>query len=212
LNRPIKIFGLQRTGTNYTWMLVSHNFAEIELIDNKSSLLGSAHKHCVPPNIVRTIFSRGNLVNLGVICLVKDPYAWIVSRLRLAKQLDSPQEKEIKRYLRAYNCVNSSLLELREAFPEYVYFIRYEDYLYGEARVLADLQEHFDLKASRDDWWTSAYRTKKYPEVDKAHKFDPGYYLRGDYLSEVSSEVLQLVNEELDEGLVGRLGYIQMEV
>lgn len=195
----LKIFGLQRTSTNYTHLLIHNNFSGVELLGNELS-----HKHRVPNKAAVTRLSEGRMV---AVCLVKEPYSWMVSRFRLAGSARASDVVAAKRYLDDYNAVNAAFVSLCDTYPSHTLLINYEGYLTNTEGVLASIQTKFGLSPMHEEYWTAQFRTRKYPELDKKAPFDPGYYLDKRYLEDLDRCVMDVLEGGLDRELLSRLGY-----
>jgi len=79
LVKSFTVFGLQRTGTNFTHQLVINNFQSLNL---DQSLIKYAWKHEPDTEFVYKLYKKQKKENHAHILVSKDPYKWVESILR----------------------------------------------------------------------------------------------------------------------------------
>lgn len=146
----IKLFGLERSGTNYLEWLIKNNCQRVRLLTNQ---LG--WKHGVPskgfcklldpsglallPEEESALYSHRSFNDtalthnirqiiaakrLRVVIIVKNPYSWYLSIMRYYRWPQYPlQSAQFIRWSR----VNRAYLKLQNNYPNYVALVRYED-------------------------------------------------------------------------------------
>ena len=94
LVKSFTVFGLQRTGTNFTHQLVINNFQSLNL---DQSLVQYAWKHEPDTDFVYKLYKKQKKENHAHILVSKNPYKWIESILR------NPVDIKIRRPQVLYN-------------------------------------------------------------------------------------------------------------
>lgn len=247
-NIRVKIFGERHTGTNYLQSVLSqdHRVTCIRGVsklapwicrDTTSSSWRSALRESVA-NVDFTLTQRRNfgwkhreiepdLVELlrtkpevKVICMTKDPYAWVASMLRhpyhvkpsvssslqfLLEEEWCTQKRESKKrsypsLIDLWNTKNESYLTISQELP--VFLVRYEDLLVNFESKAQDLASFLGLEEF--DWRQIEISTKNdgrsYEEIRE-------YYLNRVYLESLSSKDVALINSRLNFDLVRKFNY-----
>ena len=65
---PIKIYGLQRSGTNWLGFLIQENFKDVRVLVNEG---GWKHGYYIIPWSLKK--------EVDIISIIKNPYSWLVS-------------------------------------------------------------------------------------------------------------------------------------
>tara|TARA_R110002051_G_scaffold32786_4_gene73978 strand:- start:28955 stop:29770 length:816 start_codon:yes stop_codon:yes gene_type:complete len=210
----IFIHGLERTGTGYCTKLLQENLYNVELIDvtkhhffNPTSAIGK------PPYQKDT-----NLVK-HVIC-VKHPYSWFLSYKKYnevncggavpgvnALTHNPPHAvcgTHVETYNRLYNhwidkCSNSNLIHI----------VRYEDLLENPEASIALLSSRFNLHTKGSSFTNPAEYLNNFSrhETDEGKFSRRDYYLKKEYMHDLSPENKDTINKVIDKKLMNILGY-----
>lgn len=231
---PIKLYGLQRTGTNYVTNLIQKNFGDEVRFNNAGWKHGHYFTHPEEPNIV---------------IVSKDPYAWMLSCYKYWKELpeigpdltdttfeefvttspvmlegssDIPYLIRATNLMEYYNNMYFHWLSIRfKRDDRKICLIRYEDALADVDKTLSDIASVFGLRQKSytnienevvwgyDDWSNQTGETKEYLK-DKVKKFEKrDFYVEAQYLDSYNDNMLKFIHESWDNWLMApeRLGY-----
>lgn len=216
---PIKIFGLQRSGTNYISDLIKSNFQDVEVWQNRG---GWKHGFWRPTNI-----------KTNILVIHKSPYAWLHSVYRywgqerklnigpdlrevsfhdfLGSRLVLEAQRDVPFLYRAANPIqhwNNMTLHWMSIVGENVLHIRYESLLGGIHNPLLLVMDQFGLEPKSKD--LDFHNTKKtcLPSGDLGESdFDSARYDQAKFLEAYSPEITNFVNANLDREVMGVLGY-----
>jgi hypothetical protein len=157
------------------------------------------------------------------VTLTKNPYAWLLSLYRRPYHHRSETQSlatfvqtawpTVKRENYAGPCANPVVL-WNEKNRSYLNLarsgacacnLRYEDVLRDPASVVTGIAKTYDLPPTQSQFSNVTQSTKGEP----GKKFDDYrcYYLQEQWRSKLDAEVLALINIDLDEDVVTRLGY-----
>ncbi len=226
----VKIFGLQRSGTNYLQWLLEHNFSNVRvLVDH------TGWKHGPVPDRIdwsgkdwhdpdwsspaAATFVLRRLEELGPagiaqleqeyssqrltqVFIFKNPYAWCHSYARYRGMPLLPVASET---VRLWCDRNRQWHSFAENHTDRSLFIAYEDLLARPTMVLAHVRGLGLERLSGP--WRDVRRTMTPLGVPSVKDFDRGYYLRRCYLRNYDPENLAYVRRLLPPGLMRKLGY-----
>jgi len=222
----IKIYGLQRSGTNYVSYLMNENFINSKMLVN---IGGWKHGHYIPCD------------KSNVITVFKNPYAWLWSvykywgpdkKLNIGPNLENVSFEEfikskavfepqnsIPYLIRAANAVeywnnmNYHWLSIRVPDGIKVANITYESTIISLHSVLLQLMDLFDLvpKCKKLKFVGCEYNfipSGEKPKIDKDKPFSKlKYYASSEYMKHYTPELIEFVNGNLDWEVMHRLGY-----
>ena len=210
---PVKIFGLQRTGTNLSAALLAKNF-HVEVLGE-----GTGWKH---GRVLRLPARRNGEAVRFVVC-VRDPYSWLVSCYRYFKKafgrdktlpvgfsplmsFDLWVTRSSYEFLSPtdrWNRMNRHWLERLPASRTAV--VRHEELLVDQPAVMERIGSELGLVPRLACGFRSILR--RVDVIDQGAPVNRDYYLKRGFLSEYTRPVCGLVSGELDRKLMGRLGY-----
>jgi len=222
----IKMYGKQRTGTNYLSRLMSINFNAEVLVNVfgwKHGLWENpqvwAHNHrYINDNIY---FYDGNEKRVEVckytfpelmdiskdllfLFIVKDPYAFIYSYMRYYKR-DINDKKIVIEQCLDYNLKYCDYLEKVNGDLDGV-LIRYEDILCDLSGVMGGLSKHKSLE----------YNGKEFKDIEKAvnsggkeknNLQDKDFYVNRLFLRKTPLDIIRLISDTIDWGIFNNMGY-----
>jgi len=220
---PIKVLGLQRTGTNYISKLLTKNFPQIEIDENHGWKHGP---YC------GYLFDEPS-----VIVVSKNIYAWLPSVWKYWKLnqglgpdlsnlsfeefvLSSPVYLEgsidVPYLMRATNIVqfyqNAYFHWLSIRFSKSdrkICLVRYEDILTNYEQTLQDIATTFKLETPKNEninheiLWNGSLDS----ENEKRPFTNRDYYLNKDYMEMYSDALIRFIHKEWDENVMSQLGY-----
>jgi hypothetical protein len=155
--------------------------------------------------------------SFGYAVSIKDPYAWIVS---LARYLRWPTRSgvlspscadKLRNACRGFNDRYRAWLALTESPRHRVVIVRHEDLVRDAEAVLACIDGAFSVRRAEPfravsgvvgpaAWDDTAMSVRGY-------RFDPGPYLRGDYLASLAPQHREILGDTIDWKLMERFGY-----
>lgn len=225
----IKIYGLQRSGTNYVTHLLNTNFKNTKVLVNVG---GWKHGHYAIPYIFPE--------EIDSAIVFKNPYAWLWSvyeywgpnkKLNIGPNLEGVSfeqfvksratyevQKGVPYLIRAANAVqywNNMNYHWLTIMPQKsrVCHITYESVLASMHKTLLQLMEvygldpvseNLDFKGSNYTFTPSGENLKE----NKESKFSKqSYYTQSKYLEHYTPELIDFVNQNLDQEVMQRLGY-----
>jgi len=169
------------------------------------------YKHAPPGAIVDRLlegaippFSKDNVF---FVVMVKHPYSWLVSRMRLAKKTIEGNEGEALDRLKEYNLKYREWLRFLFCKPSCSILVRYEDLVKNYKAPLGILQAAFNLEMTGDSLENVRGVMRKNNTEDKGQLFDVNYYLKKFYLEEYPEQFKRPVYRAIDWGVVRELGY-----
>jgi hypothetical protein len=223
-----KLFGLQRSGTNYIKWLIESNFKEVNVLQN-----GLGRKHfpplekidwkgkewnnfCSPKysnQEIKEIYKAYLNDRLFFILAVKDPFAWFISFLKHIKiEINEENiDKGIKNYINLWNTRNKEFLNINN-LKEYkkVKLVKYEELICDCPKILEEFRSCFNLEKRYDDWQNTCFRTNMGGEFSVKtlnFPFDASFYREKRYMNFFSKEQIKLINRLLDKQLINALKY-----
>jgi len=147
--KNIKIYGIERSGTNFLEVLLKKN-ANVQVFTNT---FGWKHGKIVPTEQWLSNPHTKKGINIGkakqvkelyFVCLIKNPYTWQQSIERWKKDKDYDFRAEYKRYnelyLHYWNCVQNPPKGYKKGV-----ICRYEDLLTKPKRKIISIFNRFDI-------------------------------------------------------------------
>lgn len=220
------LYGMQRTGSNFTEQVVLRNFKNVRFYNNDFARCLPVHKHfrlydekAVIPDVrfyntftyksfkdfkkhVELISGREIKV---FIVTIKDPYSWYVSYKKHAKKNKFTYIKKSlnSHYIIDYNLFYRKWLDFSLEAPDEVLLVKYED-LIGD--LDASLQSLGDkLKLDRSSELninpTKVLMNKRFT-VSRSN-----YYRDSKYLELISERELSVIQHLLDPELISSMNY-----
>ncbi|HEX3961172.1 MAG TPA: sulfotransferase [Trebonia sp.] len=200
----IKQYGEKRTGTNVLRALLHAHYRDVTVLMH---VLGDKHS---PPGPAARGYRPGKL---GFVVSVKHPYAWLASVRRFA--LLDPQSPAPGAHAACerFNANYRSWLALRAEHGERVVVVRYEELLADPSASLAGIARRFGLERQT----TGAIelpanvvvptRCDHMPTRTAPVPFDRAYYLRRDYLADLSDADKDTMRARIDWAQLAPYGY-----
>ena len=227
----IKIYGLQRSGTNYLEWLLRNNLKDVHVLVDETGW-----KHGFVPDTIdwggydwsdpdmplpdKHQFAERRRHRLGGLmeqlveavengelryCIVsKDPYSWYASYARYTASPCSPVRSELIEHWCALNRHWYQYSRTNEARS---CFLRYSDLLERPRDTIAGLCRQFGISFSSQEFRNCEYTMSAFEGTPQSNLFHYGYYLNRQYLEEFSKEDLALFAAKLPSELMDKLGY-----
>lgn len=225
----IKIYGLQRSGTNWLTFLLNENFRDVNVLVNEG---GWKHGHYYAPWILKK--------EVHVVSIIKNPYSWLVSvynywgpkreknigpdlqgvefsdfirnRYIGEKQKGLPFLMRAKNPVQHWNNMNIHWLSLSLKQKKSC-FVTYETLIESLAPSLEMLCQNLGLKKLHENQWINQEKT--FVPSSKAWKvgeknFDIDYYRNQAWMSMYTPELIEFVNNEIDLDLMAQFGYMPL--
>lgn len=164
---------------------------------------------------------------------IKNPYAWINSNkdpdswinvnyreilnANKAYTISSRTDLLIKLKSREFNALYSSYLDLSKQFPAQTTIVRYEDILADKGNVLRDLSKQLNLVSNLPFYFDIP--GKATPTVwDQTTTIDSNdigfskdYYLKEKYFDDLSYDIIDILEDEIDWNLMKNYGYYKRD-
>lgn len=222
----VKIYSLQRSGSNYTEWLIQNNFKDIKVFSN---IMGWKHGRPIEPSevdwsglnweetiqISKQFFPRHSAELepyreqleeaikkeevRHVVCM-KNPYSWYFSWTKNPKHRHS----EFKKWISMWNNRNEEYFDFFIRHENST-IVKYEDYFDGYGRVLERVGKELDLEP-KDEW-----RDKKTvigPRLSMSgQRFDMNFYKEKRYLVSLGEGMVEKIGNEIDPDFLKALGY-----
>ena len=182
----LKQFGAERTGTNVLTVLCTRAFG----FKPWTNHLGSKHK----------VRSAKFPQNTGFLVSIRDPYAWILSYHRWLVRWCNRQSEVVIADTRKH-CIswNKRYSDWMQIEPKVV--VRHEDILVDTSAVIGQIAERFELRIQGQ---VQQIDTVVMPhEVVTKKQFNREYYLKRQYLADMSEEMRKTVANTIDWDLIG---------
>lgn len=227
----VKIYGLQRSGTNWLTFLVNENFEDVTVLVNEG---GWKHGYYMIPWVMGQ--------ETHVLSIIKNPYAWLVSvynywgpkreknigpdlrgvefgdfirnRYLGEKQQGIPFLFRAKNPVQHWNNMNIHWLSLRLSQKRSC-FVTYETLVENIGQTLTIIGQSLGLKPKYDNKWIDNDKTflpgndKRWATTNDV--FNREYIIGKEWKSYYTPELLEFVNSELDLDLMIQFGYVPME-
>ncbi len=220
------LYGMQRSGSNYTEQVLLQNFQNIRFFNNDFARCLPVHKHfrlydekAVIPDIrfynsfiynnfkdfkkhVELILGRS--VKLFIVTM-KDPYSWYVSYKKHAKKNKFTYIKKSlnSHYIIDYNFFYRKWLDFSLEAPGEVLMVKYEDLIGDLEASLLRMGEKLKLDRSSEQIVNPAkvYMNKRFT-ASRAN-----YYKDKLYLDLISERELSVIQHLLDPELISSMNY-----
>jgi len=220
------LYGMQRTGSNYTEQVLLQNFQNICFYNNDFARCLPVHKHfrlydekAVIPDVrfynsftykgfkdfkehVQQILARE--IKCFIIT-IKDPYSWYVSYKKHARKNKFTYIKNSlnSHYIIDYNLFYRKWLDFSVEAPHEVFIMKYEDLIEDLDASLNRMGEKLRLERTTELIVNpeKVWMSKKFTE-SRAH-----YYKDNKYLDLISERELSVIQHLLDPDLLASMNY-----
>jgi Sulfotransferase family len=200
----IKQYGEKRTGTNVLRALLYSHFRDVTVLMH---VLGDKHS---PPSPDARGCRPGTL---GFVVSVKHPYAWLASVRRFALLDPQSPAPDTRAACERFNANYRSWLALRAEHGERVVVVRYERLLAHPSACLARIARSLGLErqtAGAIDLPANVVvptRCDHMPTRTAPVPFDRDYYVRRDYLADLSDADKDTMRARIDWAQLAPYGY-----
>jgi len=225
----VKIYGLERSGTNYLQWLLEHNLEGIDIFTNQ---LGWKHGP-VAPSLVKTIAngfdsltppeinhllghrwfkSPGRITavteqlrhnQIVFVIVVKNPLSWYSSISRYKKFSFHPLRP---RYFDEWRTKHQGWLRFAETRDAVASVIKFEDLLNDPQSVIHGLATKFSISFKQGDFKNVRNRIAPGYRLTKA-AFNPDFYVKEDFKRMYSASDILSMKQRIPEELLMRMGY-----
>jgi hypothetical protein len=206
------IKGLERSGTGFITKILSKNFFNLTVLDDKKHLFLKGTRGV--PSLACE--NRNDYADNTIALCVKNPYSWYLSYLEYWNR-----DKETRRKLEKhkYFCERShacGMIKMWNAFyrsyleqPNGVLIIKYEDLLLRPKKVIGSISEKFSMSKTRNFYNIERYiNNYSGRQTNKDGSFSrKEYFLSKKYLEKIGLETINDIEESLDKELLDLLGY-----
>lgn len=208
-NKQVKIYAERNSGSLYLEWLLNKN---LKVDRNEGFELG--WKRRIAPGADE--LSEEMRKNMNFICMVKNPYSWLLSLHRRPVKHESLRETSFSDFIRysfgdypnpvvIWNKKIRSYVEM-ESYVEKYLLIFYEKLLETPKAALEAISLNFDIPKSFL-WFKNLDKqiSNNYGVMSK--RFPKGYYLKERWKEELDYHDIQFINEHLDLDLAKSLNY-----
>lgn len=224
----IKLYGLQRTGTNYIQWLIENNFDDVKVLVNElgwkhgvpsditwdgigwsSPVSGTAERkkdekkllNKISP-IIDDIKEKHEKNRIYYVFCVKHPYSWWKSARNGIFYRGMSDLEKFEHYAK----VNSEYINFSKIKPHKTFIIRYEDYYETSyEKVLENLESHFPISRKNKNFINQTKVIRPNLEVSGSN-FKKNYYKNKEYMKDGRRQK-KLVTTALGEDLLQKLNY-----
>jgi len=209
--RFIKMYGLQRTHTNWMEWILAANFDVTVLVNEMGWKHGSINTNdpdwtqlATVPKLrgkvpaLQAAYQQGELK--WCFC-VKNPFAWYRS-FRAYRQGASLTEA-----MQMWNQRNAHYLQYFEAHKANCGFVRYEALLGSSHRVLSRLAKKLQLTRTTTKAFVLAQKIMNKGSQETRKPFDPSYYLQHRYLDDLTPDIIRIILKLVNRDLVSKFDY-----
>ncbi len=220
------LYGMQRTGSNYTEQVLLQNFQNMRFYNNDFARCLPVHKHfrlydekaIIPDVRFYNSFSYKGFKDfkehvqqiLGreikyFIVTIKDPYSWYVSYKKHAKKNKFTYIKNSlnSHYIIDYNLFYRKWFDFSMEAPEEVLMVKYEDLIEDLEASLQRMGDKLKLDRSSEQSVNPAkvFMNKRF-SASRAN-----YYKDNKYLDLISERELSVIQHLLDPELLSSMNY-----
>lgn len=227
----IKLFGLERSGTNYLEWLIRENFLDTKVLVDETGWKHGRIPECVSwdgsdwsdprwNEDKRRGFVERRRARLGELmpklmdtvesgemlyCMIrKNPYSWCASyALYRGKPISPVQPHVIKRWVE----YNEHWHSYAVSHPTKTCFFKYEDVLTAPEKCLEVIAARFGLELSETRRLVCEQTISAWGGRPIAQPFDHTYYHEERYLGAYSPDDFETFTENLPVSLLSELGY-----
>jgi len=216
----IKIFGLQRSGTNYLAYILDANFEDVKTVVNMGAWKHGHHY----PNVFKE--------EIHIAVIVKNPYAWLrstyeywnkypligpdvsnvsfddyVRRVTIFEKGSGPFPYRAGNAVQYWNNMNFHWCSL-QLVKKQICVVGYENLLSNFTNVITKMAGIYKVNlASSIKPKNTLLRENERPKQGDSLWRKKKYYLEQKYLKHYTPELLDFVNNELDEEMMKKFGY-----
>jgi hypothetical protein len=242
----LKIYGERNTGTNYLHELIKLNLkidilpgiapTSLQILDRLTfsgeftrdwyfkktfdENLGWKHRFL---KIDELLSIQHKLLNVGFVCLIKNPYSWLISLYNSPHHYESRQKISFIEFLKCplplldkdnlqieeatpiqlWNLKNQSYYELNEYFP--MVLLKYESMLENPENAIDLINASFNLTMKHIDFRNFIKSTKSASEKD--FEYYRKYYLDEIWQQKLSKESIEEINNQINPVVMNNLNY-----
>lgn len=247
--KKIKIYGERNTGTNYLYQILRLNldvqvysgiapkifqFLDFVFQTERSrnfyfeytyeKTFGWKHQ-VIDSGMYEQLAASG----VSTICLVKNPYSWLLSFYKSAHHYEKKRWENFSEFLvseldtlrrdhipeKKANAINLWNLKNRSYYDYCLresngILVKFEDLVISPHEVLLRITSVFDTLPKQQEFRNYLASTKSAAEQN--HSTYKAYYLNEDWMKHLTSESLRIINQGIDWGLADSLGYKTIEL
>lgn len=210
----IKLYGLQRTGTNYCLNVLCENFERTaRVLDNG---LGWKHGPVVDPEAWLKRHDkhlselRGETRRVCVLMLTKNPLAWFVSFARYYDFLGEWERHQqlVRCTMNNYAAIQRNWLDVMSHFYDTIRLVRFEDLLVEYQTTMHGIAKQFSLPVKKTHVFENIDNevrpTGATENPFNAHRV---YYAQQRYKEHIPPELEALILDSVSDDLLEQLGY-----
>lgn len=206
--KQIKIYSERNTGSLYLEWLVKNNY-KTKVIDTFE--LGWKHR-LAPSSDELSIEMKQDVLYL---CLVKNPYSWVMSMHKRPFQHEILKELNFSDFLKysygdyrnpivMWNAKYNSYLKLAE-YVEHHEIIKYEDLLQNPNEILMNISKKHDFKINGIFRNMNNLLTHKHGITKRS--FHKDHYINEKWVKKFHPKHIEFINQYLDKELMEKFNY-----
>lgn len=224
--RAALLYGMQRSGSNYTMQILLRNFRDIRFYNQSSVRCLPTHKHfrlydekvIIPDARFYNSFTYSSFedfkqhtrqlaekeIGIYIVC-IKDPISWYLSYLKHAKKNKFTYFKKSlnSHFIIDYNLYYRKWLDFSMEAPREVVLLKYED-------LIEDLEGSLQMIGERFKFERSGDLTVNPSKVRMNRVFTEArsaFYKEKKYLNLISDQDKNIIRQLLDQELISTLNY-----
>ena len=206
------IKGLERSGTGFVTNILSKNFLDVTIFDDKKHLfMDTPHKIPDLGPKDKELYSD----DIIILC-VKNPYSWFLSYTDYWSRSNQSMRNETRHKYFCEESHASGMIKMWNMFysfyldsPLEVFLVRYEDMLSNPDKVVLDISSRFSIAKTKGFYNIERYINNYSGRQtgDNESFLRKEYFLSKKYLANISLETINDIEESLDKELLDLLGY-----
>jgi len=204
----VKVYGERNSGTIYLeWLLVKN--LEVGVLDDY--IFGWKHRVAPGKEEIEEMIKG----NVPYICLVKNPYSWLLSMHKRPYHHESLRKVSFTEFLKysygdyrnpivMWNKKNRSYVEMGNYSDNHI-VVKYEDLLKDPKQQLTLLSEKFGFQ--KPGLFKNIHNLLTNSHGVNKRRFHADYYIKEAWRKKLNNDHIKYINQFLDEDLLSILGY-----
>ena len=204
----VKVYGERNSGTIYLEWLLRNN---LEITIDETPEFG--WKHRLAPS--KEELSDSAKQQVIFVCLVKNPYSWLLSMHKRPYHHESLKELSFSEFLKysygdyrnpivMWNTKINSYVQL-ENYVDRFMFVKYEDTLVDFKKIIIDFADQFTIQ--KPEFYKNIKNQLSNSNRVIAHHFHLEYYLEEKWKRRLHSHHVEQINSFLDKDLMEKFNY-----
>ena len=218
VDQYIKIYGLLRSGTNWTIMILRKNFKNCVILPND---LQEKHRYPLVPDFSNTkqkIIQARDENRLSYLLITKNPYNWVRSHVEFNKydlfKIMHPSfniEDEFQKHIKNWNDAMTEFMIFKKNNYENTFIMNYESLLFDFDTTIDKLKNFFKLQMRFNEY--KKIENTVYPNA----KTDPYIFNKKrstlhEALKKLPDSVIKNINKTISDSLFNYFDYRKVDI